>query len=130
MSHQAQDIKKIATALYEATKDLQGAELGKTLQGFVALLAKKNLLSQAEKIIAAFIAYAQQQECVREIDITTARAVEIKLLEAIQSAFGKNVNAHMAVDESLIGGFVVKTKDTIFDASLKTQINKLKQSLT
>ena len=121
--------KDYAIALYEATKDLQGAELGKTLQGFVALLAKKNLLSQAEKIIAAFIAHAQQQECVQEIDITTARTVEIKLLEAIQSAFGKNVNAHMAVDESLIGGFVVKTKDTIFDASLKTQIARLNQSL-
>ncbi len=129
MPKKAQDIKKIAAALYEVTKDLSGQELGKALQGFVSLLVRKNLFGQAEKIISAFVAYAKKQECILEIDVTTAREIETKLLQAIQNAFGKNVESTTNVDDSLVGGFVVKTKDTVFDASLKTQLQKLKQSL-
>ena len=122
-------IKTIAIALYESTKDLKGPELGKALHNFVALLAKENYLGQAEKIIAAFIAYAKKQECIEEIEISTARKIEAKLLHAIRDAFGEKVESTETVDSTLIGGLVIKTKDTIFDASLKKQLTKLKEKL-
>jgi len=56
---------------------------------------------------------------------------EIKeiLLKKFESIFNKKIEADFSQDKNLIGGFVVRFRDTVYDASIKHQLEKLKQSL-
>ena len=121
--------KDYAVALHEATQGLKGNELNEVIQNFVALLAREQKLKQAEKIIAEFVAFAKKQNGIQDIAITSAHKLDVKTNEAIIRAFGKQVEATHAIDESLLGGFIVKTEEKIFDASLKKQLQRLEQIL-
>ena len=64
-----------------------------------------------------------------EIEIHSARELAAATLNHVKKAFGENVEAICAMDESLLGGVVVKSQDKIFDASLRTRLNNLKMKL-
>ena len=121
--------KDYAVALHESTQGLKGKDLHEVIHNFVALLAREQKLKQAEKIIAEFVAYAKKQEGIRDISISSAHELDTKAINAIKKSFGEKVEATHVVDESLIAGFVVKTDDKIFDASLQKQLVKLKEKI-
>lgn len=121
--------KQLAKALYEATKDLKVNDVKKVLAGFVAILACEHKLKKSDFIIEEYIKYAKAGEGIQEIEITSARELDEKTLNHIKKAFGDNTEATVKIDESLLGGVRVKTEDRILDASLKTQLMKLKSLL-
>ncbi|MGH9386422.1 MAG: ATP synthase F1 subunit delta [Vicinamibacterales bacterium] len=53
-----------------------------------------------------------------------------KALEAsLGGATGKNVELSMAVDKDLIGGLVARIGSTVYDGSVRTQLNKIRRTL-
>lgn len=122
--------KQLAVALYEATKGAKPSDVSKILSGYVKLLFRARKLSKAEYIINEFVKYAKRQEGIQQIEITAARELDEKIVAVIKKAFGAKTEAELKVDESLIGGVMIKTEDKILDASIKTQLNKLKQIIS
>jgi len=118
-----------ARALYEATKGLKGDQLHAILDGFVNLLGRAHKIKQAERVIAEFVKYAKKQEGVVPLDIITARAMSDRELIKIGNVFSSNAEVTPAVDGGLIGGFVARTDEVIFDASVKKQLQRLKTKL-
>ena len=51
------------------------------------------------------------------------------LTDALSKALGTKVTPTTRVDESLIGGFVVKAGSRQFDASVRTKLDSLKLAL-
>lgn len=121
--------RQYAIALYEATKDLSGAKLDKVVAGFVAILARDRKLKQIDKIISDFEHYSKKQQGIAEIEITSARELDKKVIDKIGKIFGENTEAIIKIDESIIGGIKIKTEDKILDGSIKTQLLKLKESI-
>lgn len=121
--------KQFAEALFETTKGLKGEKLNEALRQFVLLLVKYHKLKQGSRIIAEFEKYAKKQAGVVEIEITSARKLSEITLDHIKKVFGEQVESIEKVDETLLGGVTVKMEDKILDASLKTQLLNLKQSL-
>ena len=78
----------------------------------------------------AFKEYAKLQQGVKKIVITSARELSEKITEEIALIFGKKVEVETKIDTTLIGGIVVRTGDTIFDASVKSQLEQLQRQLT
>ena len=68
------------------------------------------------------------------VTITTATELDKATKEAIVQKIEAKVNGQLEViekiDESLIGGFIVRMGDTQIDASVLSQFNNLKQRLT
>jgi F-type H+-transporting ATPase subunit delta len=52
-----------------------------------------------------------------------------KLTARLNTMTGKKVMITRHQDESLLGGFVIKLQDRIYDTSLRNKLNKLKQNL-
>lgn len=52
-----------------------------------------------------------------------------KAVKAIEKKTNKTLELTKVIDESLLGGFKIKVKDNVYDASLKTKLAKLKDSL-
>lgn len=121
--------KEYAIALYEATKDVAKETRESVIRGFVELLYKEQQLKLSNAIIAEFIQYSKKQAGVVTIDITTARELDDKTINHIKQSFGNNVEATTHINPEMLGGVIIRDESTIFDASLKKQLTKLKQTL-
>ncbi|MBI5221767.1 MAG: ATP synthase F1 subunit delta [Candidatus Magasanikbacteria bacterium] len=121
--------KIYARALLKSIDGLSGKKLSDTLKHFITLVARDHKLKQMPKILEEFTRLAKKAEGIEEIEIKSARKLEEKTTEKIKNIFGKNVEATTEVDKSILGGVKIKTGDKILDGSLKTQLNKLKQTL-
>ena len=65
--------------------------------------------------------------------VTTAVPItenqEQHLIRQLSAFSGKEVRLDTETDEQIQGGFVVQLEDTVFDASITTQLQRLKQQL-
>ena len=120
---------QLAQALYEITVDTKGEQTKKAIAEFVKLLIRVHKVTRSANIIAEFEKYAKKRQGIVSIEVQSARKLDEKTLDNIKKVFGKEVEATEFVDEKMLGGIKVKTEDKILDASLKTQLNQLKQFL-
>ena len=56
--------------------------------------------------------------------------LEKKILETVTKATGSKVTLENKIDESIIGGFVLRVGDTQYDASIANKLNGLKREFT
>lgn len=61
-----------------------------------------------------------------KLSLEEKKAIEGKLLET--TAY-ESFEMHFKVDESLIGGMVIRINDRIVDSSIKTRLNDIKRKL-
>ncbi|MDP2685449.1 MAG: ATP synthase F1 subunit delta [bacterium] len=115
--------------LYEVTKDEKGNNLEKIVEQFFLLLSRNQMLSKINYIIEEFIEYSKEMSGVKKLEITSARVLDKDEIKKICKHFGDKVESEVVVDKTLLGGIRVKSKNTIMDASLKNQLNKLKKTL-
>ena len=84
------------------------------------------IVEQVKKELDARMGFAEAQ-------ITSARELgdaEKRSLEAqIEKATGKKVRAHFRLDASLLGGAVVRVGSTIYDGSVKGQLEKIREAI-
>jgi F-type H+-transporting ATPase subunit delta len=121
--------KQLAVGLYEAVQGVKSADLSKILANFIDLLYRKRKLRKSEFIINEYIRYSKLKEGINEIEITSARELDDKVVNAIKKIFGAKTEATVKTDGKLIGGIKIRTEDRILDASIRTQLNKLKQAI-
>ena len=66
-------------------------------------------------------------------EVTAARdlsdAQRQSLAEALKNAVGRDVNINLSVDESLIGGLVVKVGSKMIDTSIRTKLDSLQNTM-
>lgn len=87
----------------------------------------QRITQQLEKELDARLGFA-------EAEITSARELgdaEKRALEAqVEKITGKKVRAHFALDAALLGGAVVRVGSTIYDGSVKGQLEKIKEAIS
>ena len=128
MKHQS--LNQYAEALMVITENKKKSkELDQVLSAFVQLLAKKHLLSKVENIIKAFIAFQKKRAGIRDVALILSRPVKDEVLNKITAAFGRKVESTVEVNSEILGGFIAKTDDSIYDASLRIQLQKLQEHL-
>jgi len=121
--------KIYALALLQSIRGLSDKKISEALKKFVELIARDHKLKQMPKIIAEFARLAKNEQGIEEIKIKSARELDDKIIEKIKKIFGDKTEATVEIEEEMLGGIKIKTADKILDASLKTQLNKLKQTL-
>ena len=77
---------------------------------------------------------AQGQEAL-EVTITSAFPLEDDEIEILESKLkaryaGKSIRIETAVNQSLIGGFEIRSSDTVVDATVRGRLSKIAESLT
>ena len=125
--------KQFAQALYEAVSQVKPAEQEKVLDRFVKVLAEEgalNLWSEIEKELLLLFNKASGKEAAELVTAREEVRINAGLVETLNLAAKKKLEISRTTDEELIGGVVLKTDDLIFDASVKTQLSKLKSELS
>jgi F-type H+-transporting ATPase subunit delta len=98
---------------------------------FNRLLIRKGRESVLPEIIEAFIEQYKHQKDIHVVKLTTAIPVseEIKqaIIEKVQSLTPmKSVELQTSVNEDIIGGFLLEVGDTLVDASISYDLNKIR----
>jgi F-type H+-transporting ATPase subunit delta len=91
---------------------------------------RTHLLREIEK---AFEAELNARLGIAEAEVSSARELggpeKQKLTEALERRTGKKIEARFVEDKSLLGGAVVRVGSTIYDGSVREQLNRLREQL-
>ena len=94
---------------------------------FIAEKGRENLL---QDIITKFLSLRDEQLGIVSVEVQTAYEFSDnereKFREKFEDILKKKVKFRFITDQSIIGGFTAKVEDTVFDASLKHQLELLK----
>lgn len=108
--------------------------LSKVTRNFVAVLIDHRRIQLFAEIVAGVQHELDRRLGFAEAEITSARDLndsEKRTLEAqIANMTGKKVRARYARDQKLIGGAVVRVGSTVYDGSVRGQLQKLKEQLS
>jgi F-type H+-transporting ATPase subunit delta len=109
------------------------AGLSQIVTNTLALMAGNRrlfVLPQLVRELRARIA-AEKGEVTAEVTAAKAltKAQEEKLAKTLKASVGKDVKISMAVDESLIGGLVVKVGSRMIDTSIRSKLAALQNSM-
>ena len=96
---------------------------------FLALLAENKRLSLLGDIAEIYEALRAEAEQVMTADVTSAMPLSAKQQKAISAALkkrtGRDVTLNVEVDESLLGGAIIRAGDLIIDGSALGKLNRL-----
>lgn len=105
----------------------------KPVRNFMAVLIDHRRIPMLPEIARQFRTEMDAQMGLVEAEISSAReltATEKKDLEArVEQMTGKKVRASYSADRELLGGVVVKVGSTIYDGSIRGQLQRIKQEL-
>jgi len=98
---------------------------------FSRLLINKGRESNLPEVIVSFIDQYKQQKGIHTIKLTTAVPVTEDVKKQIIGQVQKqtslsNIELNATVNEDIIGGFVLEIGDTLVDASIAYDLNKIK----
>jgi F-type H+-transporting ATPase subunit delta len=115
--------------------DAIGARIGflPQVRNFVAVIMSHERLNELNEILAEYATVVDQQTAVSEADVTTARplheADRAELESRIVALAGGSVRTSYHQDEALLGGAVVRIGSTVYDGSVRAQLQQLKEKL-
>ena len=104
-----------------------------TLVNFLGLLNNKGRIGLLSEIIDAYQVLLEAQLGNVEVDVTVAQKLTPEQLERgrerVSAAIKRNAVIHQYVDESIIGGLVLRVEDKLIDASVRHQLEMIKRQL-
>ncbi|MDQ1610417.1 MAG: F-type H+-transporting ATPase subunit delta [Pyrinomonadaceae bacterium] len=104
-----------------------------TTANFLQVLLQNHRLSELKEINQRFALQLDERSGVVSAQVTTARAVPEATKETLRAQIGtltgKKVRLQFAVDEELIGGIVTRIGSTVYDGSVRTQLQQIKQKM-
>jgi F-type H+-transporting ATPase subunit delta len=103
------------------------------VRNFLRLVAEKGRIGQIEEIAREFDRLLAREERRLNVELTTARELSDEeardLLQQIEQASGRRIEATRKVDPNLIGGFVLQAGSMRVDASVRGRLEGLRQEL-
>ena len=118
----------------QVAKNVFEGRISDELLGFITIIISKDRYKDIDAILDYFIAEVKRYKGIGVATVTTAvplkeeqcSKIEQKLLDTTQYT---KMEMHYNLDESLIGGMVVRIGDRVVDSSIKTKLNELQKEL-
>lgn len=112
-------------------QELFGRTVGRETLAFVDLLITKQREALLGEIIEQFSILRDVQMGIANVDVTSAVALTAQQQKALQKELeqrtGKSVRLRVVTDAAIRGGLVVRIGDTVLDASLTRQLERLRE---
>lgn len=119
--------EKVLENLIEKTKPT------KTTANFLRVLLRNSRLTEISEINQRFAVVLEERSGAIAAQVTSARPLSDAEKTALQvnlnKLTGKNVSPNFEIDETIIGGVITRIGSTVYDGSVKTKLENLKQQL-
>jgi len=109
--------------------DIAGEAMTTDATSFLALLAENKRLPLLPHIAVIYEQLRAEAEQVMTADVSAARALtkkqEANIAKALKKRTGRDVTLNVEIDESLLGGAIIRAGDLIIDGSALGKLNRL-----
>ena len=113
-------------------REIFGGKVGSVMDRFLSLMTLKGRAADLPSILEAFGVLLDEERNVVPATITTAMELDppqrARIEEEISRVSGHNVRATYQVDPSIIGGFRARFEDRMIDATVRHQLERLRES--
>jgi F-type H+-transporting ATPase subunit delta len=104
------------------------------VRNFLRLLAEKGRAGELDEIQREFERLVAREEGQLNVELTTAIELSDEeargILQQIETASGRRIEATREVDPDLIGGMILQAGSLRLDASVRGRLERLRQGLT
>ena len=113
--------------------ELFSSEISDDVKKFIKLIVDKGREKLLVDITKRFLSLADEK--LKQVKVHVLSAIELdqiqkeKINKKLKEILKMNIIADYEIDNSIIGGFKVKFKDTVIDASIQHQLEILKKKL-
>jgi F-type H+-transporting ATPase subunit delta len=112
---------------------LQRSPVSPVLSRLLLLLAERDRLMLLPEVAQAYRARLMDHQQIVRAEVTTAVQLPTERVSALQQglaqATGRQVQLETRVDTAIIGGAVARIGSTVYDGSITTQLQRLRQQL-
>jgi F-type H+-transporting ATPase subunit delta len=123
-----------AAALSDFVLDVCGESLNEKGSNLVKVLADARRLAIIPEINKLFEQFRAEAVGVIEVSVTSAYELgaeqQATIAEAMAKRLGRRVEITSDIDDSLIGGVVIRAGDSVIDASVKGRLKALATQMT
>lgn len=106
----------------------------KTTQSLIDILDSNNRITILGHVASKYTELFDESKGIQLGTVTTAVALTADLKKQVlakaKELTGKNVEVENSIDESILGGFILRIGDVQYNASVANQLNKLKREFT
>lgn len=118
----------------QVMKEVFEGRIDKELVGFLRLIVEKDRYAETEAILKYFTDRVKEEKGIGVAYVTSAvklseiqkKQIEEKLVETTEY---KEMEMNFSIDETLVGGLVIRIGDKVVDSSIKTKLNELTKQL-
>lgn len=107
--------------------------IGKMALQFLYVMVNRGRESYIVPAITGYIAKSRESRNITEAFVRVAAPLDDvakeKLLKKLETLTGKQVILEVAIDESILGGMVIRIGDKVIDASVARNLKELEKSL-
>ncbi|OGE83234.1 MAG: ATP synthase F1 subunit delta [Candidatus Doudnabacteria bacterium RIFCSPLOWO2_01_FULL_44_21] len=125
--------KQYAQALMDSLESVGPKDQEKVLDNFAQILAENNDLRLFESIAEQYHKLELAKKGIKQLEVMSAHPIsrenEQQIIEELNKLVKGKVEIKKTTDESLIGGVIVRLDDQEIDASVKNQLEQLKQDI-
>lgn len=105
-----------------------------TLRNFLAVVTSHERLHELRSMVDAYLQLSDKDRGVAEAEVISARPLHEDGRRALEASIaqltgGTQVRAVYREDPSLLGGAVVKVGSTVYDGSIRGQLDQMRQRL-
>jgi|SRR3989344_1522328 len=126
--------EQYAQALMESLEGTSPSDQENVLDNFVKILAENNEIRNFESIAEEFHKLELGKQGIKQVQIQSAhplnRENEKEILDELNKLVKGKLEVKKKINEDLIGGVVIQLEDKVIDASIKHQLEQLKEQLT
>ena len=103
------------------------------LANFLGVVNQKGRLGLLRQVVNAYDELLEEQLGKVEVDVTVAQRLGPDQLEKVRrrvsEALKRDAVVHQYVDESILGGLILRVEDRLLDASVRYQLRAIRQQL-
>jgi F-type H+-transporting ATPase subunit delta len=107
--------------------------LRKELRNLLAVLINNDRIGEVREVAEAYRAELQARQGIRPVEIVTARELSEEdrtgLVAGVGKLAGAKIQASFKIDQSILGGTVVRIGSTVYDGSVRGRLERLKEAL-
>jgi F-type H+-transporting ATPase subunit delta len=108
--------------------------LDSPIRNFLGLLIERNRLELLDEIVSTYEKFLDEKQGVVRARVTSALELDSRQRDEVaarlQAMTGKKVRMEVLVDPTLIGGLVAQVGSTIYDGSIRHQLQAFRNNLT
>jgi len=104
-----------------------------TTKSFLSLLVDKGRMNVLPEILSELRRMVEEHEGIERVDVTVPMQLSApqkdRLRDVLERRTGKRILLEETIDPAVLGGMVVRVGSTVYDGSVRTQIQQIRQNL-